>query len=1302
MIKHYFLALILLSSVSGLKGKESFNQLDISNGLSNNTIWSIEKGPQGFIWFGTSDGLSRFNGYDFDNFYLESAYSRSLHLDKRQSLWVGADKGLVFKLVNGDFVKYKLGSSLNLVRNIVSDSQGIWALTEDNIYYKPYEARDFSSAKLSSGKNSEIKKINSVFIYDDQLMLSTDKGLYQYSNNKLKLYDSINLAYNINQVAVLNDRWLINTPNETFYYLNKKKQKSNSLDSLSGKVIRTIKSSGDTAWIGTLKSGLYKVKNNEVEHYSNSSLESNTESVINSIYLDKNMLWIGTFFKGIHYKDLSSEKLSSISKPIINACKIKDKVYSIYQRKKSTYLSIPNRLLVIDNATNECKSIEIPEANPTFDKSIYQMLSLEDQSIWIASSQGLFELRNHQLIHHNFSKAPLIVFSILEIEQNKLLLATNSGAFIYDKALQSVNRLAGSKALNNSIIHKLSSNRKHVFALTDIGLAIVNKKTIELLAPNNPILSKEVNAISMGMNNFHVAASDNYLYQFSYDGQQLNKRLITHAKKKLMPIGILKNKTHNEFWISTYEGLYRVSATNSKTKRYIVEDGLSSNFNLRHSNYQNDQGALFFGNEKSFNAFYPEDIKDNLVPPKVALTKLTRFNEEVVVGEDYEGFSIESPIEYLDELEIGHRDYVMGFEFAGLHFADPMRNQYQYKLEGFHEDWVSTDAKNRTATFTNLSPGDYVFRVRAANKDGIWSLEEDNVALKITVHPAPWLSWWAFTLYGLIVLGSILWFIRYRTQAAIARSRELELEVASRTKEIATQKNVIESLLERKNELFANISHEFRTPLTLILGPLEKELKALDSPKNPKHLQMIQRNATRLLGMVEQILKLTELKKEDTVNKVPHAVNPALEAIVESFGSLAESKQIALSLSLDKDANVMAANDALEVMVGNLVSNAIKYTPEGGQVFVQSKLLDNTIQIQVTDTGVGMTKAQQDDVFERFVRLDKTSDIAGTGIGLSIVKELILAHNGQVQVESVDGQGSTFTISLPTTEQAALSDTHSIKSIEHLTQGETATASEVTQTSEESLTNAQQELVLIIDDNPDMRDYIQEVLAPNYHCITADRGEAGIELAKAQVPDLIICDIMMPGIDGYEVAKRLRDDIITSHIPLVLLTAKGDKESRIQGWNENIDDYMTKPFDEEELKARIGNILSLRALIKSSPKFDKAKTEDNVQPLTDKDKAFIQKLDTVLEKHYQNPLCNRSDIASDMAVSERQLQRKLKGLINQNPMDYLRGYRLEKAAKMLPSGKPINLISDLCGFNSASHFTQCFKAKFGITPKNYK
>ncbi|NVK22164.1 MAG: response regulator [Kangiellaceae bacterium] len=1362
----FIILLLWFNSVNSLEiaiNDTHFNKLTVEQGLANRVVRAIVQDNQGYIWLGTPRGLSRFDGYKVKTFKLSSDdldsldknNIQSLHVDKYNRLWVGTwDSGLN-QFQNDKLIRYS--TNLTDDHNNYKPLKDVFSLDSTQQYLLIASEQGVSKLDLDTNKIEKLNLNNNGEPYEDDIyniaVLSEDSAFIAGLDMIGELNLNTGAISNINSLFPLDDRifkalhkdqkgniW-IGTHKGLYLYKRQLKTLKKFEHPLFNTRIFGITSDTNGVYVGTFGNGVIRIDQNSnftVFNKQQGNDSSLSDSVGFSLFIDKsNTLWIGTFNGGLNYintQNLSLQKISPISSGF--ECLTNQTIYSLYG-SSNQLLYIGSEAGLFKIGKDSC--IHYKTLLPTDKRIRIAVIKEILEHIWIGTNHGLFTIDNksNRLINVDevISKSP--INDIIKYGDAGLLIATSNGLLMFDtnnKIQKSVSTTAIGESVN---IHQITKLNSQTYLLsTDKGLwSLNNQLDVSLFSDSLEISHKVVNTIKVTDAVFVGLEQSNTLYQFNLSGKLINQFEFEVPKDTLLDIMSIIHDG-DFIWVSTDHGLFSVNIKNQEQKHFSVQDGLQSSSFIRNSSYRAPDGKLYFGGRNGFNAFYPEDIKDNLVPPKVVLTELRRFNKVVepnMSAEDSEamdGFSIDTPIEYLEELELGHRDYVMSLEFAGLHYADPMRNTYQYKLEGLHEDWIDTDASNRVATFTNLAPGNYVFRVRAANKDGVWSLPEDDVALNIRVNPAPWLSWWAYTLYTLFMVGAILWFIRYRTQAAVKRSQELELEVAARTKEIHTQKEVIEGLLERKNELFANISHEFRTPLTLILGPLEKELKALDSPKNPKHLTMIQRNAKRLLGMVEQILKLTELKKEETLLKLPHAVNPALEAIVESFKPLAESKQIGLSLTLDEPCNVLASNDALEVMLGNLLSNAIKYTPEGGKASLTSKRFEDKIQFSVTDTGVGMTPAQQQDIFERFVRLDKTSDIAGTGIGLSIVKELVTSHHGIIQVSSQEGQGSTFTLTLPTTEQAATNDSVTLQSISHLVSTEPQEHQQtVSHGGEQGSLNQDQDTVLVIEDNPDMRDYIAEVLSAEYHCLTADRGQAGLDIAIEQVPDLIICDVMMPGLNGYEVARQLRDDERTSHIPIVLLTAKGDKHSRIQGWNENIDDYMTKPFDEQELQARISNILSVRNILRRKAGQELIQNAEHTQPLANaslnnnpelpessqqaqpeaqpertlnkKEQAFVDKLMTVITNNYSNPDFQRKDMAALMFISERQLQRKIKSLIDQNPNDILREYRLNQAAKLLKEGEQVTTVALECGYHSISSFSKVFKAHFETPPKKY-
>ena len=536
-------------------------------------------------------------------------------------------------------------------------------------------------------------------------------------------------------------------------------------------------------------------------------------------------------------------------------------------------------------------------------------------------------------------------------------------------------------------------------------------------------------------------------------------------------------------------------------------------------------------------------------------------------------------------------------------------------------------------------------------------------------------------------------------QEVMKKTRTLQ----QKTDELQIQKQTVETLLNRKNELFANVSHEFRTPLTLILGPVNKLLKSNLCVSDINSLKMVNRNANRLLTMIEQLLQLAKISDQQKITFNACKTHTHIEAIVDSFKPLASEKKISLELEKNDKGAINVTKNALDIVLGNLLSNAIKYTPFGGQVTVNSHASKTHIIIHVKDSGPGLDRQQQVEIFNRFKRLDTHQNIEGIGIGLSVVEEVLKVNNASLKIDSEIGHGSIFMVKFNAID---LNFEETSDNSKHLLVNQLVNDTcnlALSDKKDPPVGHKSNETILIIDDNHDMRVHIAETLKDNYYCMLAATGKDGIALAIEHVPDVIICDVMMPKMDGFQVSRALRSDSRTSHIPLMLLTALDDKASRIRGWREHVDVYLTKPFDADELKLQLENILVIRNIIKkkAGKVLQTGKSSANTD-LPKLDQQFVDNLNNIIMENYHNPLYLRPQMAGDMAVSVKQLQRKIKALIDMNPMDLLRDYRLQQAAKLLKSGYQVSIVSDNCGFNSLSYFSQCFKAQYGFSPKKYQ
>jgi signal transduction histidine kinase/ligand-binding sensor domain-containing protein/CheY-like chemotaxis protein len=767
-------------------------------------------------------------------------------------------------------------------------------------------------------------------------------------------------------------------------------------------------------------------------------------------------------------------------------------------------------------------------------------------------------------------------------------------------------------------------------------------------------------------------------------------------------------------WLATDRGIARFDMAAGDFRNYSYSDGLPANFQpaLRAG----ENGILYGLTSKGILRIDTNLLDQKSEPPAIAFTGFRLFNEPVQVYSDGARSPLNVSIDNAQSLILDHSHQVVSFEFSALDYYDPEQNQYQYTLEGLNDRWIDTDAKNRIATFTGLIEGDYTLRIRGANRFGTWN--ESGVSLDITVLPPPWRTGWAYTLYALLSIALFASFIRWRTRLLRIRSSELEQAVDERTRQlqeseqtILNQSKDLEDLLEIKERLFINISHEFRTPLTLMLGPIDSALSASRHPEMTARLEMARRNGKRVLRLVDQLLELSRISSDEQLNLMPQPIKPLVEVVVEAFRPFARNKGIALTALTDDRLWVKCDPEAIERILMNLVSNALKFTSSGGRVNVVLREHETStagggqVELQVFDTGKGIPKDQQDSIFKRFKRADDSGEaIAGSGIGLALVKELTEAHGGSITLESEPGKGTLVNVLLPlyrpepgvslVSDKAASDalqlEVDVLEQPEHVLGGSSGKG------------DSDQPKILVIEDNKDMQYYLHELLSPHYSVELAVNGEDGLSIAQETIPDLIICDIMLPIKDGFQVSHELKSDHKTSHIPIIILTARGDEDSRLTGLREHVDDYVTKPFNEEELMLRVGNLLAVRDILKARYSGELIIGKDPRYNLNETERQFLDQLDNVLDCHYSDEHFSVVEMASGMAMSVRQLQRKLKALTDQQPVNYLRLYRLHSSLELLKKGKRVGDVAFAVGFGSPTYFSSCFRAQFGQTPTEFQ
>jgi len=768
---------------------------------------------------------------------------------------------------------------------------------------------------------------------------------------------------------------------------------------------------------------------------------------------------------------------------------------------------------------------------------------------------------------------------------------------------------------------------------------------------------------------------------------------------------------------------------------YNESDGIKSSFCEREIKTRD---GLWFATDKGVAMIDPSKIKKNETPPPVVL-------EELIV--DGEAIDLNNP-----QCILPPGTSRLEFNYTAPSFVKPRQIKFKLKLVGYDSDWV--DMGNvRSTTYTGLSPKEYTFRVKACNSDGVWN--ETGASLSFYLKPYFTQTALFYILCALAILSIGFFGYRFRVRQLKQREKELGKLVEVRTRnlkerniqlemaqeKIQHSKNLIEAKNQQleeqseklkemdkvKSRFFANISHEFRTPLTLIMGLLEQMMAADTDKKQKKKLSLMLRNSQRLLGLINQLLELSRFESGKVkLQAARQNVIPILKGITANFESLADQHELDLTFHAEtEDITLYVDAEKLEDVVCNLLINAAKFTPPGGQVTVSAKEVvekDETfpsgfLRLSISDTGPGIPREQLAHIFDRFYQVEGTYENRkkGTGIGLALVRELVLLHHGKIDVYSREGKGTEFIIALPMGEVHLEPDEivdspltpPELKPLSEIPAlyTETADIDETDNTTVEKdidPLSPDKEVILVVEDNADVREYIGGSLEPHYTVVEAEDGEKGIQKAREVIPDLIISDIMMPGIDGYELCKTLKEDIKTSHVPIILLTAKAAEDSIVQGLETGADDYITKPFSTQILMARIKNLIDLRRQLQLNitREMTLQPAKISVSPI---DREFIKELKQVIGKNLADPDFNVEQLAKKLYMDRSTIYRKIHALTGESPTEFIRSCRLKRGAELIKNnfGTVLEVALEV-GFSSANYFTKCFKKKFHQLPSEYQ
>jgi signal transduction histidine kinase/DNA-binding response OmpR family regulator/streptogramin lyase len=1014
----------------------------------------------------------------------------------------------------------------------------------------------------------------------------------------------------------------------------------------------------------------------------------------NKIVEDGNgYLWIGSEFGGLYrydpYRQLMTPmtSLSTNAEGVLRPVRDEDVILPDDRRLRPVTTRIGNRYSITENITalsrDQRGNIWVAANVDQFDS----VNTLPDPSLTVSyidiSSQKIRRYRLEKLISQDFKPNTQRIFSIHAEFPDVLWLGSSFGLVRFEPATGTVKIYRAGPRQNG----QLSNNNVHAVTAD----------------PRNPERYLWVGTDGGGLCRFDKSEEtfQRYTQKDGLPGEVVSSVLTDR---------------HGNLWLGTDKGLCNVFL--DPDTREIVrlrtfdrsngirEDDFS--FFYGQNAHQNAKGEMFFAGAKGISIFHPDEIRDNHVPPPVVITSFY-LNYKPVNFRD-PGSPLPAAPSQLDELTLSYENNSFVIELAALDFHAPEKNRFAYRLEGYQNEWIYPGSERR-AVFTRVPPGTYRFYAKAASSDGFWN--ESGISLLIHIVPPWYRTWWAYAVYLAVILGVLYAIRRYEMNR-----QQLKIRAEMKHKE-AEQLKEIDRI---KTRFFTNISHEFRTPLALILGPVEQVLEESKSKIVRRRMKMAQRNIRRLKYLINQLLDLSRLEAEEMMLRAaPGDIVAFVKQISMGFSSWAERKNITLNIyGAVEEAEIYYDHDLMEKVLNNLLSNAIKFTPKGGrvEVTVQMSRDNQRVEILISDNGIGIPKDRLPFIFDRFTQVDEstTREHEGSGIGLALVKELVELHRGSITVDSAPGKGSVFTLSLPLgkehlkPEQVMASFTASqrvVKMPETEYQYLTDTGPSETgenggkAAKEEKVMSKARPLVLVVEDHADFRRYICDILKGECRIIEAADGQSGWEKALAQIPDMIISDVMMPYMNGYELCNKLKNDQRTSHIPVILLTAKATQEEKLEGLNIGADVYLSKPFDSRELRTRVRHLIEQRRKLQAHYQQHAVLKSDN-NSVSTTDQQFLQKTLAIVSANLSNEQFSVDQLAAEMGMSRSQLHRKINALTGKSATHFIRVIRLEHAAELLRNGNGnITEIAYEVGFGSQSYFTRCFTEHFGCSPSEY-
>ncbi len=1356
MRKIYFLVILIWMAhlTQGQQKEYKFINFSSKNGLSSNSVSAIVKDNNGFMWFGTEDGLNKFDGHNFVTYYHKDTDSTSIGRgpitamtqDKSGRMWLATNFTLSMYNLNLDsFINFDF-SNYGWIISICADHAGkIWVGTYSGLFVFDPTTKKVQSFKANSSPKSGLISNTVLCIFEDsqqRIWVGTDNGLHRYNHTNQQFTRFFNDPNRpdiipLNQInSIAEDKsgklW-IGTNKGGLYQLDVAKATFSSYKSeidnvntlSSNHIYKIVFDKTGQLWVGT-ESGIniFNPKTGTAIRVKTSLLEQNgfvpstIGRSVRDIYIDKaGLFWLAIYQGGVNKYDtnlafFNHKKYNSYDPNGLTGSSVMAFCESpsgdVFVGTEGTGLNLFNR------KTGQVKPYRLQEQRANVASVI--ALQVHNEKLWVATYQaGLYsvDLKSGASKYFHIAKSKIDAgdspVNCFKIDSNgKLWMGTNgSGVHRFNpvtKVLESADQIfelaPGTKFPLNGYISTIEQDKSGNFWIGSNGTGIAvyspTEKRIQVFNHGNSGLpmDKIQTIFCDHAGRIWIGSLGGGLCLYNAKTKAFERFDESYSLSNNVIYKILEDE-YGKIWLSTNKGISSFDPQKKVFRNFTHYNGVQqSTFNIG-SGLKTADGTLFFGGLDGFNYFKASSIfKKKNIPPLV-ITSLKINNKQVNAAENAE---ITEHISIAKEMVLSYRQN-FSLDFMALNYTVPHENRYSYKLEGFDKEWNQAGTTN-TAVYTNLDPGEYTFRLKAYSEDGSWQTPEK--VISIIVKPPFWRTGYAYFFYFVLV-GFAVWLIRrssiQKLRNEFARTQErLEMRhLIEKERHDAEQKMELEKV---KIKFLTNLSHELKTPLTLVLNPIENLMFQENSTEKLEMLNLISRNAKRLLNLVNQLLDFRRIEANElNLHNTENDLVSFSQEIVDSFKYIAVRKSINLHfVSAYSHYLTSFDKDKLERILINLLSNAIKFTNEGGNVSFQITSDGETgVRLILRDTGIGLPSDMTDKIFERFFQVNNNTDILnqGSGIGLSIAQEFVKLHGGTIKVESEEGVGSAFIISLPflpitfeqSTTQVIPKENEELAPIESFAKNEPP--------------KMEMPIVLIVDDDDDLRAYLVESLKSKYKIIEASDGRQGWQKALAHHPQVIISDVNMPGVDGIEMVRKIKNDNRTKHIPVIMLTVLSEETDQLKGLESGASDYLTKPFSFHLLSIKIENLLSLNSLLKNTyTKHIQVETPE--VEVVSEDEKFLLKFSRYVEEHIENPNLSIEELSKAMFVSRGTLYVKVLSFTGETPVEYVRSLKLRKALSLLQKNDmKISQIAYAVGFSNPNYFARAFKAKYNVSPSEY-